>query len=206
MSRERASRQDFPDRYIVNPLGPFEPPPVTAWFDTPRPLEVDLGCGRGRFLLARAARFPNVNFVGIDRLLLRLHKLDLKIVQGGIPNIRLVRGDAAETCRRLFPTSSVSAFYVLFADPWPKRKHQRRRMMSPQFVDLLHQILVPRGLLHVATDHQDYFTAVDTLLSGDLRFERVPPFEPTEEEQTDFEVIFRSQQLPICRCSFSKKG
>ena len=206
MSRERASRRAFPDADIISLASPRCPASATDLFVTAGPLEVDVGCGRGRFLLARAQSCPRVNFVGIDRMRLRLRKFAFKIAAAGLRNIRLIHGDAVEACARLLATGSIRAFYVFFPDPWPKRRHHRRRLISPAAIDLLYGKLEPRGCLHLATDHAEYFQVIDRMLAADARFERIEPFVPADDEQTDFETIFNKQQQPIYRCSVRRKG
>jgi tRNA (guanine-N7-)-methyltransferase len=138
-------------------------------------------------------------------MLLRLRKFNFKIAGAGIRNIRLVHGDAIEACERLLTTGSISAFYVFFPDPWPKRRHHRRRLISPASIDLLHDRLEPHGGLHLATDHRDYFNVIDRMLAAHAGFERVAPLVPAKDEQTDFEAIFNEQRQPIYRCSVRKK-
>jgi tRNA (guanine-N7-)-methyltransferase len=178
--------------------------PAERLFERRQPLEVDIGCGKGRFLLARAAAAPTVDFLGIDRMLGRIRKLDRKILRAGLRNVRLLRIEASYALQRLLPPSSVSGFYIFFPDPWPKRRHHRRRLFGDVFVEALDRTLVPDGFVHVATDHLDYFKEVRERMRGDSRFEEIPAFEPSEEERTDFEVEFLRQNAPIGRCSFRK--
>jgi len=176
-----------------------------ALFGHARPLEVDVGCGKGRFLRARAAAQPGVNFLGVDRMRGRLHKLDRKLVRAGLRNVRLVQLEAAYVVERMLPPGSVRTYYVFFPDPWPKRRHHRRRLFSPAFLDALNRTLEPDGCIHAATDHQEYFAAIRSVLDADPRFEETPPFRPAAEERTDFERLFEGQGKPIGRCSFRKR-
>lgn len=205
MARERVSNKRFFDAHIVLSEALDAPLSPAGLFGRTAPLEVDLGCGRGRFLLARARSNPDKNFLGVDRLLLRLRKLDRRAVAEGLTNIRLVQGDAAHVTASLLPVHSVRTFYVFFPDPWPKRRHHRRRLISPPFVERLWQILEPDGLLHIATDHSDYMDAIRALLDADNRFESADPFVPTDEEETDFGLIFRKQGLSPFRRSYRKR-
>lgn len=205
MARERVSNRQFHDAFILPPLPPDRPLDPVAAFGRQAPLELDLGCGRGRFLLARAAANPGMDFLGVDRLLIRLRKLDRRAVAAGLSNIRLLRGDAEEVIGIRIPTGAVSTCYVYFPDPWPKRRHHGRRLVSPAFVDALDRILSPSGVIHLATDHADYFAAMQKVWDADLRFQRVPPFEPAEHEETDFGVIFRAQGLTVGRCSYARR-
>jgi len=171
-----------------------------------QPLEVDVGCGKGRFLVSRAEAHPHINFLGIDRLLRRLRKVDRKIRRRGLENVRLLRIEASYAVEYLLPTVSVNAFYVLFPDPWPKRRHHRRRLFCPAFLDSLEKTLLPGGYVHVATDHLKYLEQIAELFQSDARFKEVEPFEPdAENERTEFELIFRRQGARIGRRSFEKK-
>jgi len=194
-----------PPTTIITPPSWTRELPLETLFDPARPLEVDVGCGKGRFLLARAAAHPEVNFLGIERLLRRLRKIDRKAVRRGIGNVRLLRIEASYGIQFMLPPLSVRAFYVFFPDPWPKKRHHRRRLFTAEFMDSLDRALLPGGLLHVATDHQDYFEEIQALLGSDARFEQTSTFVPLEEERTDFEVIFLTQEQPIGRCSFRRK-
>jgi len=206
MARERVSNRQFHDAFILPPLPPDGQLDPAVVFGRQAPLELDLGCGRGRFLLARAAANPGLNFLGVDRLLIRLRKLDRRAVEAGLTNIRLLRADAEDVIGARIPTGAVSTCYVYFPDPWPKRRHHIRRLVSPVFVDALDRILAPAGIIHLATDHADYFAAMQKVWDADPRFCRVPAYEPTEAEETDFGVIFRAQGLKVGRCSYARRG
>lgn len=191
---------------IVTSFSVTDSLPVHELFPVRQPLEVDVGCGKGRFLLARAARFPDINFLGVDRLLKRIRKVDRKVARAGLRNVRLLSIEAAYAVEHLIPDQSVSAFYVFFPDPWPKRRHHRRRLFAtPDFLSCLHSRLVPGGLIHLATDHEHYFLQIQALFRGDPRFEEIPAFQPTEEERTDFELLFLAQNATIGRGSFRRR-
>ncbi len=199
MTSELPPRRILPDDWL-------RPLVLGHWYPHPeRPLEVDVGSGKGRFLLARAARFPGVNFLGIERLLGRLRKIDRKACRGGLANVRLLRMDAYYATTYLLPAASVSTFYVFFPDPWPKVRHQAHRLFNEAFLEALARTLRPGGRVHVATDHLPYFEQVRAILAGDGRFEPAAPFEPAEEERTDFELLYLHEK-PIGRCSFARAG
>ena len=175
-------------------------------FDTSRPVEVDIGCGKGRFLLARAAAHPDIQYLGIERLLLRVRKIDRKAQRGGLGNLRLIRLEAAYTLQYFIPEHAVRRFYLFFPDPWPKRRHHKRRLFDEAFRTLLWSRLAPGGEIQMATDHLDYFDEMQRQLDADNRFEAVPAMERAPEEQTDFELIFRSKGLPIGACGFRARS
>ena len=176
-------------------LGDFLPPDA--------PLEIDLGCGAGRFLLARAAANPNVRYIGIDRMACRIRKLDARIVRDGPPNVRLLRAEALHALEIHLPRKRVRALYIHFPDPWPKRRHHARRLFAqPHFLEILTNLLVPNGTLQIATDHADYFSHIQKILAPDPRFQPIPPTPRLPHERTDFEVLFRSKNLPIHEAAY----
>ncbi|MBN1269823.1 MAG: tRNA (guanosine(46)-N7)-methyltransferase TrmB [Kiritimatiellae bacterium] len=197
-ARAVGSTRIFPDDWL-NPL------PLSDLFPAAQPLEVDVGCGKGRFLLARAAAHPQVNFLGLDRMLRRIRKVDRKAVRRGLGNLRLLRCEAYYAVTYLLPPAAVSTYYIFFPDPWPKKRHHWHRLFDPPFVEALHRTLLPGGTFHFATDHLPYFEEVRGILAADSRFESAPPFEPGEEERTDFELLF-IHLAPIGRCSFRKRA
>ncbi|MBI2437958.1 MAG: tRNA (guanine(46)-N(7))-methyltransferase TrmB [Lentisphaerae bacterium] len=184
---------------------------AVAFGRRPQRLEVDLGCGKGRFLLARAAAHPQISFLGLDRQRQRLAKVERKAERSGLANIRVLYSEAAYAVTHLLPANSVAAYYLFFPDPWPKRRHHRRRLFAcpgpagnTVFIAALAATMLPRGCIHLATDHLDYFTSIQRLFRSDPRFVETEPFVPAPEERTDFELIFLQQQKPIGRCSFAK--
>lgn len=203
MVRERVSNRDFPQAFLLPYPGPGASLPIDSSYTTVQPLEVDIGCGRGRFLLARAKSHPRMNFLGIDLSLLRLRKIDRRAQAGELTNIRLIHGEALGTLAAL-PPGSTSTFYLYFPDPWPKRRHHSRRLVAPPFVEAISKALTPGGLIHLCTDHADYFMAMMRVWRADPRFSEAPPYIPTPEEETDFHLIFKSQGLTANRCSFRK--
>lgn len=183
-------------------LGPL---PVRGYFAQPdRRLEVDLGCGKGRFLLARAAKCPEVNYLGIDRMLRRIRKVDNRARRLDLGNIRLLRVEAYYAVAHLLPPESVSVYYVFFPDPWPKARHEGHRLFNAQFLDALHRTMTGEGVVHVATDHGPYFEQLSEILTADRRFLPAEPFVPPEDEQTDFERYYIGQKT-IGRISIRRK-
>lgn len=203
MVRERVGSRNFPNAFIVT-IAVESCHDASQLFPVRRPLQVDVGCGRGRFLLAKARENPNVNFLGIDRSTLRLKKLDRKAAEAGLDNIRLIQGDAERIVHEHLAPGSVAAFYVYFPDPWPKRRHHVRRLVSPDFIADIHAALDREGVIHLCTDHGDYFAAISRLWNGDARFGAVPPPIPTDDQETDFGMLFRRTHQPVYRCSFMK--
>ena len=168
-----------------------------AIYDPSRPLEVEVGCGKGRFLTGRAAANPDCEFLGIERMLGRVRTFDNKTRRLGLANAHVVRLEALYTFWYLLPAHHARTVYVFFPDPWPKRKHHSHRLFGPLFLAALWKRLEVGGRLEFATDHAEYFGAVEECFAADARFRRVAPMERGPDEWTEFETLFRGQGLPI---------
>ena len=165
-------------------------------FGREAPLQVDLGCGDGSFLCKLAEQFPDKNFLGIERLTKRVEKVRRKA--GKIDNVRVLGTDTLFAARYLLPTNSVEAFYLLFPDPWPKRRHQQRRIFTGDFLDAIGAALEQNGVLRVATDQLDYFHQIERLSRAHPELEVVPRSRnEVVLPLTKFERKFREQNLPI---------
>ena len=115
------------------------------------PLQVDLGCGDGTFLCALAERMPEKNFIGIERMTGRVEKAGRKAAR--VENVRVLHVETSYAVKYFLPEQSVESFYLLFPDPWPKRRHQQRRVVTADFLGAIHAALIPNGVLQIATDH-----------------------------------------------------
>jgi tRNA (guanine-N7-)-methyltransferase len=190
----------------VNHLGaelPVARLDVVQFFGRSAPLHVDLGCGDGSFLCEMAQQFSKSNFLGIERLTKRVKKVRRKAEN--IENVRVVRADTFFAVRYLLPESSVETFYLLFPDPWPKRRHQLRRIFTRDFLDAIAAALEKHGVLRVATDHLDYFFQIERLGRAHLQFQVIPwPPDDAVLPVTKFERKFRGQGVPIYRLTLRK--
>ena len=179
------------------------PMEIAELFGRSAPLHVDLGCGDGSFLCEMAQQFPTRNFLGIERLTKRVEKVRHKAEK--IENVRVLRADTLFAVRYLLPESSVESFYLLFPDPWPKRRHQLRRIFTREFLDAIAVGLGQHGVLRIATDQLDYFQQVERISRAHLQFEVVPG-SPDDAvlPVTKFEKKFRKQGAPIYRLTLRK--
>ena|SRR5436190_1898459 len=157
------------------------------------PLNVDLGCGDGSFLCALAQRLPDKNFLGIERLSARIRSSARKAASLG--NVRLLQMESSYAVRYLLPAESVETFYLLFPDPWPKRRHHRRRIVTPDFLDSVHVALEQNGITYIATDHLDYFRKIKEIA------ESIPGFAIEDRDvdlpQSRFRLIFEQRSAQI---------
>jgi tRNA (guanine-N7-)-methyltransferase len=169
---------------------------VAELFGRSGPLHVDLGCGDGSFLCEMAQQFPKRNFLGIERLTKRVEKVRRRAEK--IENVRVLRVDTLFAVRYLLPESSVEAFYLLFPDPWPKRRHQFRRIFTRDFLDAIAAALEKHGVLRVATDQLDYFHQIERLSRARLQFQVVPrSMDDAVLPVSKFERKFRKQGVPV---------
>lgn len=207
MSEKQSAKSTMPvvpeSHAVVEPEDWLWPNAVADWFARRQPIELDLGCGKGRFLIARATAHPEVNFLAIERQLRRVRKIDAKLRRQAIENVRLFRVEGQYAIRYLIPDACLRTVYLFHPDPWPKARHAHHRLLSADFLHALHRVLEPRGVFHFCTDHLPYFHPAVDMLEADSRFSEVPAFFPSAEEQSDFERIFRHRR-PIGRYSCQK--
>ncbi len=130
-------------------------------FDLSRPLEIEVGCGKGKFLTERAKQNPDCDFLGIERMLERVRLFDGKCRRGKIDNAKVLRLEALYTFHYLLPDHHARTVYVFFPDPWPKKKHHSHRLFGPLFLNALWKRLEIGGKLEFATDHEEYFHTVE---------------------------------------------
>jgi tRNA (guanine-N7-)-methyltransferase len=146
---------------------------VAVSFGREGPAVLEIGFGMGHSLLAMAQAAPQSNFIGIEVHTPGVGKLIQDMEAQSVSNIRIYRHDAVEVLRDCIADSSLDTVQVFFPDPWHKRKHQKRRLIQPTFVEQLRTKLKPGGLLHLATDWEDYARQMMLVLSAAEGFENV---------------------------------
>lgn len=188
----------IPETYVA-------PLDLLGTFGRAAPLHVDLGCGDGSFLCELAQRYPDQNFLGIERLIGRVAKACRKA--SALENVRVLNVESAYAVRYLLPEASVETFYLLFPDPWPKRRHHRRRIVRQDFLESIHRALADDGFLRIATDQLDYFEQIRGLAESSSDFAMVDETAspaPTDLPLTKFEQRFRRLGAPIYRLALLK--
>jgi tRNA (guanine-N7-)-methyltransferase len=186
-----------PEDHFVRPAEPNELVPENyfaeidppAFFGREAPLEVDLGCGDGRFTLEMAERYPERNFLAVERLLGRVRKVCRGAGKRGLENVRVLRLETLYTLEWLFPEDCVDRLHLLCPDPWPKAKHHRRRLLQEPFLKAALRVLKPGGELLFKTDHDEYFDWSEEQLEAFPQLEK----QPWEDEdffypKTDFQL------------------
>ena len=157
-------------------------------FKNEAPLEIDLGCGDGTFLLEMAEHYPERNFLGVERLLGRVRKVARKSDKLGLENLQVLRLESLYVLEWLLPPKSVDRLHLLCPDPWPKAKHHRRRLFQQPFLEALIRVLKPRGELLFKTDHTEYFEWSEEQLDHFPALERLDwPDDAFFYPKTDFQ-------------------
>jgi tRNA (guanine-N7-)-methyltransferase len=171
-----------------------------------RPLEVELGCGDASFLVECARRNPKKNFIGVERLLGRISKLDRKGRRAGLANLRGVRIESSYFLQHLLPPHSAVALHIYFPDPWPKKKHRRHRLIAGNFPALARAALAPGGAVYLRTDDTDYFQQMTEVFGADESFQKMETPAELAEITTDFERDFNSKGIQTLRAAFRIKS
>jgi len=187
--------ETHPDSLLIRPdiLSRFDFP---ALFGSPRPVELELGSGDGSFMLQYAALHPETSFLAVERLLGRLRKVERKGGRLGLWNIRGLRMEATYLLEWMIPAGSLAAIHVYFPDPWPKKRHLRRRLVNDAFAVLAARALAPGGRMHCRTDDADYFEQMTTVFDAAAGFVRGKEPAGLLEVKTDFEAEFNAQGIP----------
>jgi tRNA (guanine-N7-)-methyltransferase len=194
-----------PENLIVQLRSIVEPLDLAEIFPMPKPLEVELGCGDASFLVEYARRNSGTNFIGIERLLGRVSKLDRKGRRAGLTNLRGVRIESSYFLQWLLPPRSVSALHIYFPDPWPKKRHRKNRLINENFPALARAALVSGGKIYLRTDDGDYFAQMTEVFGADKGFQNIEtPFE-LAELLTDFERDFNARGIQTLRAAYQSE-
>jgi len=180
----------------------IEPLELTKLFPKSQPLEVELGSGDGSFLVTYAALNPGGNFIGIERLLGRIRKMERKARRAGLRNLRGIRIESSYFLQYLLPPHSASALHIYFPDPWPKRKHRQHRLINESFPALAMRALVPGGNVYLRTDGRNYFEEMSAAFGDCPLFRPVDSPEVLTQLQTDFEREFAASGTVILRRAY----
>ena len=180
----------------------LEPLKLADLFPQARSLEVELGCGDASFLIEYARRQPATNFIGVERLLGRLQKLDRKGRRAGLDNVRGIRIESSYFLRYLLPPQATAALHIYFPDPWPKKKHHRHRLINEQFPALARTALAPGGCVFLRTDDAEYFAQMNEVFGAAREFVATDTPSWLAEITTDFEREFNAKGIPTLRAAY----
>ena len=180
------------------------------FFGNDNPVEIDIGSGRGLFLVTASDANPDVNYLGIEIDFREGRRAAKRLKKRESPNARVLGGNVREAFEKFIPHKSLAATHVYFPDPWWKRKHRRRRVFTDELVSQMHSALIDDGLVHSWTDVEEYFEVIRALMDNDARFETLtPPAERSPEHDMDYRTSFerkkRKAGCPIYRGLWRKK-
>ncbi len=173
-------------------------------FDNRHPVELDIGCGRGLFVVTASERNPQRNYVGLEIDYREGRRAATRLMKRRSANARIIGGDCRIALSERIDPGSVAAAHVYFPDPWWKKRHHKRRLFTQEFVDLLARILEDGGEVHSWTDVAEYFDVIRSLMDGHPHFTPLaPPDERTPEHDMDYQTSFERKKrrlgLPIYR-------
>jgi tRNA (guanine-N7-)-methyltransferase len=176
-----------------------------AVFGNNNAVSIEVGPGRGEFLLKAARANPDRNFYGIERSRRRAAGIQDALDVLRLPNARVLWADA--TCViGLLPDACVESYIVLFPDPWWKRRHHRRRLFTEALVDSLVRTLIPGGTIHLVTDVADYFDMVQGLLDSHADLNPLPLDRSWPGELTSFARKARARNTPIFASTHQRRS
>lgn len=171
-AQRRAFDELFPQRAVPYAPAPLQPQAV---FGRVAPLVLEIGFGMGETTAAIAAMRPDLDFLGIEVFVAGIGSLANRIAQAGQDNVRIVHHDAVEVVRNMIVPDTLAGVHVYFPDPWPKARHQKRRLIAQPFVGQLASRIAPGGYLHCATDWQSYADQMLEVLGHETQLRNLHP-------------------------------
>jgi tRNA (guanine-N7-)-methyltransferase len=188
-----------------------QPWSAEALFDRVAPLEIEVGSGKGLFLLSAASAAPERDFLGIEIAAKYARHAAARLARHDLKNASVARGDAARVFREVLASESVAAAHVYFPDPWWKARHKKRRVMNASFLKDVERVLAPGGRLHFWTDVEEYYHSTLALIGESTRL--AGPFDVPERHaeheldyRTHFERRMRLSGEPVYRAEFEKRA
>jgi tRNA (guanine-N(7)-)-methyltransferase len=179
----------------------IEPDPI---FGRCAPLEIEIGAGRGDFMLEYAAANPGTNFLAIELSGTVGQLLAMRVGRAELPNVRVAKMDARTLVNLMLPDASVSAFHIYYPDPWPKERHIKHRMVTPFFVGNVARTLTRDGTVYAASDVKEWAEEIFAMLEegGFRRIDKEPP----GAKRSAFGRKYMAQGKPVYFASFIKNG
>ncbi len=172
-------------------------------FGNGHPVILEIGSGKGRFLISTALERPDVNLIGIEKSLHYHRVIRERVTRRNLTNIRLINHDAYLVMKDMIPDASLAEVHIYFPDPWPKKRERKRRIIRPEALTEIERVLVPGGSAIYVTDHQEYFEAAAPLIEERFPSERRIPG-PNDPPRTNYEAKYREEGRPIYEIRFHK--
>lgn len=172
-------------------------------FGNAHPVILEIGSGKGRFLISTATERPDLNVIGIEKALHYHRLIRERVMKRHLPNIRLINHDAFLVLRDMIPDASLSEIHIYFPDPWPRKKEQKRRIIRPEVLHEIRRVLVDGGSGIYVTDHKEYYDVAAPLIEQHFRAERRIPG-PDDPPRTNYEAKYRAEGRGIYEVRFWK--
>lgn len=182
----QAQRQAF-DQLLPNFGIPYAAAPIdlVRIFNRDAPTVLEIGCGMGETTVAIAQARPDINFLGVEVFSAGVGALLKGVDERRLANVRIVHHDAIEVIRDMIEPNSLAGVHIFFPDPWPKKRHHKRRLLQPAFVSAIASRLKPRGYVHFATDWEDYAQRALQVLAAEPKLVNLHPgYASTSENPT----------------------
>ena len=176
---------------------------LQQWLGNAHPVIVEIGSGKGRFLIGTAMEHPEWNLIGIEKSLHYHRVIRDRVLKRGLTNVRLINHDAFLVLRDMFPDASIDQLHIYFPDPWPRKKEQKRRIIRTEVLLEIRRVLVDGGSAIYVTDHREYFEVAAPLIEAEFRAERRIPG-PEDIPRTNYEAKYRAEGRPIYEVRFWK--
>jgi tRNA (guanine-N7-)-methyltransferase len=174
---------------------------IAVLFGNRHRVVLEIGSGKGRFLIASATEQPDANFIGIEKSLHYHRVIRDRVVKRGLTNIRLINHDAFLVLRDMLPDASIDEIHIYFPDPWPRKREQKRRIIRAEVLREVGRVLVPGGSGILVTDHRDYYEATAPIIEQFFRSERRVPL-AGDPPRTNYEAKFRQEGREIFEVRF----
>lgn len=174
-------------------------------FRNNHPVEVELGAGDGGFIVELAKQFPERNFVAVERLRGRVRKIIKSAAKAELTNLRALQLESQYVVKHLCQMRSVRVLHIMFPDPWPKKKHHKRRLIDREFIEFALQIMMNDGELRLTTDHQEYFLWAEERFLEAQGWKRKPIWNYQSDPLTDFQKDFLEEGRTFYRGRWQKK-
>jgi tRNA (guanine-N7-)-methyltransferase len=175
----------------------------TGWFGNDQPVVLEIGSGKGRFLIDTATERPDLNVIGIEKSLHYFRVIRDRIEKRALQNVLLINYDAFPVLQKMLPDSSLAEIHIYFPDPWPRRKEQKRRIIRTDVLAEFERVLTPGGFGIYVTDHREYFEVAAPLIESRFRAERRIPG-PDDPPRTNYEAKYREEGREIYEVRFWK--
>lgn len=170
-----------------------------------RAIELEIGSGKGVFIVRAAALWPERELVAVEQVGSLARKIASKAARAGLENVTVLRCGARQALEQC-PEGALSRVHVYFPDPWPKRRHAKHRLFAGDFADLLARALARSGELCLATDHDPYFREVVATLRAHAGFVRTLPDSFSELPRGGFDAIFERAGVPALRGTWERRA